>query len=223
MQSPQRQGTYQKFSTLALPLTPTVALSWSMITPKAKSSLTWLSFDINTSPSLCLSPRIGPFTVCNKALQVPFREPHLPRVSPNLRLLLIFKTSLNHGPFLHPWPSGPPAFLLQHIQGWTRRHFQGWPLPCFQLGPHPLRPAWLGVHHVHALPLALSCLYPLHFKLHPNVLILVMRISKGDKQYPGASTFTPSIRAPCTRASCPPHQVPCASTPCSLCFWLPIP
>ncbi len=170
---------WSKVSTLALPLTPTAASSWSMLTPRAKSSQLRLSFDISTSPSLRLPLRIGSSTAC-KVSQGPSREPHLPRVSPNLRLLPIFRTFSNCGTFLHYCLSGPPAFPLQHIQGWTRRHFQGWLLPRPQIGPPPLPTAWCGVLHcIHPLTRALSCLHPQHFKLHPGILTVIMRNLQG--------------------------------------------
>jgi hypothetical protein len=141
--------------------------------PRAKSSWIQSSFDISTTLSLRFPPRIGLSAAC-KVLQVPSGEPHFTQVSPNLRLLPIFRTSLNHGAFLHPCPSGPPAFQLQHIQGWTR-HFQGWPPPRPQLGPPPSPPARLGVLHcIHSLTLAISCLHLQHFKLCPGISTLVM-------------------------------------------------
>jgi hypothetical protein len=160
---------------LSLPLTPTTVSSWSISTPKAKSSQIRSSFDMHASPSLCLPLWIGSSMAC-KASQVPSGEPHLPRASPNLRLFPIFRISSNHGAFLLLCPSSPPTSPLQHIQGWTCRHLQGWPLPCPQVGPLLSHPAQLGVlHHAHPPPLALHCLSPHHFKLRPGVSTLVMR------------------------------------------------
>jgi hypothetical protein len=74
-----------KVSTFALPLSPTVASSWSMQTSRAKSSRIRSSFDISNSLSLrLLPPTIRSSKAC-KELQALSGEPHLPQVSPNLR------------------------------------------------------------------------------------------------------------------------------------------
>jgi hypothetical protein len=73
-----------------------------------------VKFCHSTSPSLCLPWKIRSYTAC-KLSQVLSGVHHLPQVSLNLKLLLCFKKSSNHGVRLLPHPYGQTTAWLPQV------------------------------------------------------------------------------------------------------------